>query len=168
MRRWTVLLLAALLMPVITVSADQDPFNFYIEEEIIAHPGETVQLRIAWQNIVGTERHFSVSLNNTGSNISVSDLPTDWTRVASGRFGEILINVTVAPNSNFETQSFSLDFLCQEITNWSFTHNVDVIISRWSDISFGSNEGSEFYVWQDVRTSFAVNVRNHGASDDTI
>ena len=97
MRRWTVLLLAALLMPVITVSADQDPFNFYIEEEIIAHPGETVQLRIAWQNIVGTERHFSVSLNNTGSNISVSDLPTDWTRVASGRLGEILVNVTVAP-----------------------------------------------------------------------
>ena len=33
MRRWTVLLLAALLMPVITVSADQDPFNFYIEED---------------------------------------------------------------------------------------------------------------------------------------
>ena len=168
MRRWTVLLLAALLMPVITVSADQDPFNFYIEEEIIAHPGETVQLRIAWQNIVGTERHFSVSLNNTGSNISVSDLPTDWTRVASGRLGEILINVTVAPNSNFETQSFSLDFLCQEITNWNFTHDVDVIISRWSDISFGSNDGSEFYVLQNVKTSFAVNVSNQGDYDDTV
>ena len=168
MRRWTVLLLAALLMPVITVNADQDPFNFYIEEEIVAHPGETVQLRIAWQNIVGTERHFSVSINSTGSNISVSDLPTDWTRVASGRLGEILINVSVAPNSNFETQSFSLDFLCQEITDWSFTHNVDVLISRWSDISFGSNDGSEFYVLQDVRTSFAVNVSNQGDYDDTV
>ena len=52
MRRWTVLLLAALLMPVITVSADQDPFNFYIEEEIIAHPGETVQLRIACRTLL--------------------------------------------------------------------------------------------------------------------
>ena len=83
MRRWVVVLLAALVLPVIPVDANQEPFNFYIEDEIIAHPGETVQVRIAWQNIVGTERHFSVSVNTMGANISVSDLPTDWTRVAS-------------------------------------------------------------------------------------
>ncbi|GIR67438.1 MAG: hypothetical protein CM15mP71_6640 [Candidatus Poseidoniales archaeon] len=168
MRRWMVVVLVALMLPTFPVSADQDPFNFYIDDEIVAHPGETVQLRIAWQNIVGTERHFSVSLNNTGENMTVSELPSDWTRVASGRLGEMLVNVTVAPNSNFETQSFSLDFLCQEITNWSFTHNVDVLISRWSDIRFGSNDGSEFYVLQDVRTSFAVNVSNQGDYDDTV
>lgn len=168
MRRWTVLLLAALLMPVVTVSADQDPFNFYIEEEIIAHPGETVQLRIAWQNIVGTERHFSVSVNDTGPNISVSDLPNDWTRVASGRLGEMLVNVTVSSGSAFETQSFSLDFICQEVSNWSYTHNVDVLISKWSSIRFGANDGSEFYVLQNVRTSFAVNLSNQGQYDDSV
>lgn len=168
MRRWVVVVLAALMLPVLPVSADQDPFNFYIEDEIVAHPGETVQLRIAWQNIVGTARHFSVSVNSSDSNLTVSDLPTDWTRVASGRLGEMMINVTVAPNSNFETQSFSLDFLCQEVTNWSYTHNVDVLISKWSDIRFGSNDGSEFYVLQDVRTGFAVNVSNNADYDDTV
>ncbi|MGB2334330.1 MAG: hypothetical protein ACPH87_01525 [Candidatus Poseidoniaceae archaeon] len=156
------------MLPVLPVSADQDPFNFYIEDEIVAHPGETVQLRIAWQNIVGTARHFSVSVNSSDSNLTVSDLPTDWTRVASGRLGEMMINVTVAPNSNFETQSFSLYFLCQEVTNWSYTHNVDVLISKWSDIRFGSNDGSEFYVLQDVRTGFAVNVSNNADYDDTV
>ena len=95
--------LVALMLPSLPVSADQEPFNFYIDDEIVAHPGETVQLRIAWQNIVGTARHFSVSLNSTGDNLTVSDLPSDWTRVASGRLGEMLINITVAPNSNFET-----------------------------------------------------------------
>ena len=84
--------------------------------------------------------------------MTLSDLPTDWTRVASGRLGEMLVNVTVAPNSNFETQSFSLDFLCQEVENWSLTHSVDVLISKWSNIRFGSNDGSEFYVLQSVRT----------------
>lgn len=168
MRRWVVVVLAALMLPVLPVSADQDPFNFYIEDEIVAHPGETVQLRIAWQNIVGTARHFSVSVNSSDSNLTVSDLPTDWTRVASGRLGEMMINVTVAPNSNFETQSFSLDFLCQEVANWSYTHNVDVLISKWSDIRFGSNDGSEFYVLQDVRTGFAVNVSNNADYDDTV
>ena len=124
MRRWVVVLLVALMLPSIPASADQDPFNFYIDDEIVAHPGETVQLRIAWQNIVGTARHFSVSLNSTGDNLTVSDIPSDWTRVASGRLGEMLINVTVAPNSNFETQTFSLNFLCQEVENWSLTHDV--------------------------------------------
>ena len=168
MRRWLVVVLVALMLPVIPASADQDPFNFYIEDEIVAHPGETIQLRIAWQNIVGTARHFSVSVNSTGDNLTVSDLPTDWTRVASGRLGEMLINVTVAPDSNFETQSFTLEFLCQEIENWSLTHSVDVLISKWSNIRFGSNDGSEFYVLQNVRTGFAVNVSNQGDYDDTV
>ncbi len=168
MRRWVVIVLVALMLPSLPVSADQDPFNFYIDDEIVAHPGETVQLRIAWQNIVGTARHFSVSLNSTGDNLTVSDLPSDWTRVASGRLGEMLINITVSPDSIFETQSFSLDFLCQEVGNWSLTHNVDVLISKWSDIRFGSNDGSEFYVLQDVRTGFAVNVSNQADYDDTV
>ena len=168
MRRWVVIVLVALMLPSLPVSADQEPFNFYIDEEIVAHPGETVQLRIAWQNIVGTARHFSVSLNSTGDNLTVSDLPSDWTRVASGRLGEMLINITVAPNSNFETQSFSLDFLCQEVENWSLSHNVDVLISKWSNIRFGSNDGSEFYVLQNVRTGFAVNVSNQANYNDTV
>ena len=168
MRRWLVVVLVALMLPTIPGSADQDPFNFYIDDEIVAHPGETVQLRIAWQNIVGTARHFSVSLNSTGDNLTVSDLPSDWTRVASGRLGEMLINITVSPDSIFETQSFSLDFLCQEVGNWSLTHNVDVLISKWSDIRFGSNDGSEFYVLQDVRTGFAVNVSNQADYDDIV
>ena len=168
MRRWVVVVLVALMLPSLPVSADQEPFNFYIDDEIVAHPGETVQLRIAWQNIVGTARHFSVSLNSTGDNLTVSDLPSDWTRVASGRLGEMLINITVAPNSDFETQSFSLDFRCQEVENWSLTHNVDVLISKWSDIRFGSNDGSEFYVLQDVRTGFAINVSNQADYDDTV
>ena len=168
MRRWMVVVLVALMLPTLPVSADEKPFNFYIDDEIVAHPGETVQLRIAWQNIVGTARHFSVSLNSTGDNLTVSDLAGDWTRVASGRLGEMLINITVAPNSNFETQSFSLDFLCQEVENWSLTHNVDVLISKWSNIRFGSNDGSEFYVLQDVRTGFAVNVSNQADYDDTV
>ena len=168
MRRWVVIVLVAIILPAMPVSADQNPFNFYIEDEIVAHPGETVQLRIAWQNIVGTERHFAVSVNSTGANLTISDLPVDWTRVSSGRLGEMLINVTVGPDSNYETQSFSLDFTCQEVTNWSLSHSVDVIISRWSNIRVGSNDGSEFYVLQDVRTGFAVNVSNQGDYDDTV
>ena len=168
MRRWVVVVLLALMLPTLPVSADQEPFNFYIDEEIIVHPGETVQLRIAWHNIVGTARHFAVSLNSTGDNLTITDLPSDWIRVASGRLGEMLINVTVAPNSDFETQTFSLNFICQEIQNWNFTHNVDVLISRWSDIRFGVNDGSEFFVQQNVRTSFAVNLSNQAEYSDAV
>lgn len=166
MRRTIAVILAVLMVPTFIVSADNDPFNFYIDDEVVIHPDETIQFRIAWQNIVGNERHFAIELNNSDSNLSVDGIPVEWTRVGSGRLGEMNINVTVLPNSNYETISFSLKFTCQEVTNWSYVHEVDVIVSRWSNLNFGSNDGSEFYVLQDVRTTFAVNLSNHGEYED--
>ena len=168
MRRVLVIILVALIMPSFGVTANEDPFNFFVEDEVVIHPGETVPFRIAWQNIVGFERHFSVAVNHSDANVTIEDLPTDWTRVASGRLGELSINLTVAPNSNFETIKFSLLFTCQEISNWTYIHEVDVLVSRWSDIKFGVNDGSEFYVLQDVRTTFAVNVSNSAPYDDIV
>ena len=168
MRRVLVIILVALMMPSFGVTANEDPFNFFVEDEVVIHPGETVPFRIAWQNIVGFERHFSVAVNHSDANVTIEDLPTDWTRVASGRLGELSINLTVAPNSNFETIKFSLLFTCQEISNWTYIHEVDVLVSRWSDIKFGVNDGSEFYVLQDVRTTFAVNVSNSAPYDDIV
>ena len=83
MRRVLAILLVLLMLPAYATSASEEPFNFFIEDEIVIHPGETIEFRIAWQNIVSSERHFTVTTNRT--NISVDDLPTDWTRVASGR-----------------------------------------------------------------------------------
>ena len=42
------------------VHADSHPFNFYVDEEIVIHPAETVSFRIAWQNIADDERHFLI------------------------------------------------------------------------------------------------------------
>ena len=137
MRRVIAILLVLLMMPAYTTSATEDPFNFFIEDEIVIHPDETIQFRIAWQNIVSSERHFAVTTNHSHANMSVNDLPTDWTRVASGRLGEMVINLTVAPNSNFETISFSLNFTCQEVPDWNYVHHVDVLVSKWSDLRFG-------------------------------
>ncbi|MAS57391.1 MAG: hypothetical protein CMA37_02140, partial [Euryarchaeota archaeon] len=127
MRRIVAILIVALAFPTFPVSATEDPFEFYIDSEVVVHPGETVQFRIAWHNIVGTERHFSVQLNESDTNLSIDGLPTDWTRVASGRLGETTINVSVLPNSNYETISFSLDIECQEVPEWKDTHSIDVL-----------------------------------------
>ena len=168
MRRIVAILIATLVLPSISVSASDTPFDFFIDEEVVIHPDETVQFRIAWHNIVGDERHFAISLNNSDSNISVEDLPIDWTRVGSGRLGEMMINVTVLPNSNYETISFGLNITCQEVPDWSIIHDVDVIVSRWSNLNFGANDGSSFYVQQNVNTSLAVNISNNAGFDDLI
>ena len=168
MRRIVAILIVALALPNFPVSADGEPFEFFIDEEVVVHPGETVQFRIAWHNIVGSERHFSIQLNESHANLSIDGLPTDWTRVASGRLGESTINVTVLPNSNYETISFSLDIECQEVPDWKLTHAVDVQVSRWSNLNFGANDGSSFYVLQNVNTSFAVNVSNKAGFDDMV
>ena len=78
------------------------------------------------------------------------------------------INLTVAPNSNFETISFSLNFTCQEVPSWNYVHHVDVLVSKWSDLRFGVNDGSEFFVQQNVRTGFSVNLSNFAQYDDIV
>ena len=168
MRRMVAILIVALIIPVLPVSATETPFNFYIEDEVVIHPDETIQLKIAWHNIVGFERHFAIQLNNSHSNLSIEDIPSDWTRVGSGRLGETTINVSVLPNSNFETISFSLDITCQEVPQWKYTHPVDVLVSRWSNLMFGANDGSSFFVQQSVNTSFAVNISNNAGYDDLV
>ena len=105
MRRIVTILIVAMVLPTISVSANSSPFDFFIDDDVVIHPDETVQFRIAWHNIVGDERHFSIALNDSDSNLTVEGLPEDWTRVGSGRLGEMTINVTVLPNSNYETIS---------------------------------------------------------------
>ena len=168
MRRLVAVLIITMVLPTIPVSADATPFDFFIDEEVIIHPDETVQFRIAWHNIVGDERHFAIALNNSDSNLTIEGLPEDWTRVGSGRLGEMTINVTVLPNSNYETISFDLNITCQEVPDWNLMHNVDVIVSRWSNLQFGANDGSSFYVQQSVNTSFAVNISNNAGFDDFV
>jgi len=168
MRRIVTILIVAMVLPTISVSANSSPFDFFIEDDVVIHPDETVQFRIAWHNIVGDERHFSIALNDSDSNLTVEGLPEDWTRVGSGRLGEMTINVTVLPNSNYETISFSLDITCQEVPEWNLLHNVDVVVSRWSNLQFGANDGSSFYVQQNVNTSLAVNISNNAGFDDFV
>ena len=162
------ILIVALAVPVFPVSASEKPFEFFIEDETVIHQNETIQFRIAWQNLVGFERHFSIQLNESDSNLSIDGLPSEWTRVASGRLGEATVNITVLPNSNFETISFSLDIQCQEVTNWKYTHSVDVHVSRWSNLNFEANDGSSFYVQQNVNFSGAVNISNKAGYDDIV
>ena len=82
MRRMITILIVALVIPAHPVNATETPFEFFIEDEVVIHPDETIQFRIAWHNIVGSERHFAIQLNGTSSNLTVDDLPGDWTRVA--------------------------------------------------------------------------------------
>lgn len=168
MRRIVAVLIVTMVLPTIPVSANATPFDFFIDEEVIIHPDETVQFRIAWHNIVGDERHFAIALNNSDSNLSIEGLPEDWTRVGSGRLGEMTINVTVLPNSNYETISFGLNITCQEVPEWNLIQDVDVIVSRWSNLQFGANDGSSFYVQQNVNTSLAMNISNNAGFDDFV
>tara|TARA_B110000444_G_scaffold126085_1_gene118522 strand:- start:54677 stop:57040 length:2364 start_codon:yes stop_codon:yes gene_type:complete len=168
MRRILLALVIIMIMPQMQVSAEEVPFEFYIDEEVIIHPGETVSYRIAWHNLVGAERHFQIELNQSHPNLTTEGIPDEWTRVASGRLGEFNINITAAPNSDYETLPFSLDITCQEVPEWSETFEIDALVSRWSSLTFGANDGSSFYVQQSVNTSLAVNISNNAGFDDLV
>ena len=88
--------------------------------------------------------------------------------MASGRLGEFNINISAAPNSDYETLPFTLEITCQEVPEWSITFEIDALISRWSSLTFGANDGSSFYVQQSVNTSLAVNISNSAGYDDLV
>jgi len=117
MRRLLLIIVIAMMMPQLPVSASEIPFDFYIEEEVVIHPGETVPFRIAWHNIVDTERHFQLEVQSH-SNLTVENVPADWTRVGSGRLGEMNINVTADSSANYETIQFTINITCQETPDW--------------------------------------------------
>ena len=168
MRRILIGFIILMMLPQIPVGASENPFNFYIDEDVIIHPGETVPFRIAWHNTVGFERHFEINLNQTHANLTIDNIPENGTRVASGRLGEMNLNLSVVPNSNYETIHFSLDITCQEVPDWSETFEIEVLVSRWSNLAFGANDGSSFYIQENVNTSLAVNISNNAGFDDFV
>ena len=105
------------------VHADSHPFNFYVDEEIVIHPAETVSFRIAWQNIADDERHFLIETNETKSGITVTDLPTNWTRVASGRLGEMEFNITADDTISYGVPPFLLTLNVRKIVIGSLLKN---------------------------------------------
>ena len=148
MRRILLALVIIMIMPQMQVRADEIPFDFFIDEEVIIHPGETIPFRIAYHNIVGAERHFQIEINQSNSEITIQGIPDDMTRVASGRLGEFNINLTADAESDYGALQFSLDITCQEVPGWVKTFEISAVVSRWSSLSFGANDGSAFYVQQ--------------------
>ena len=168
MRRMVLVVLFILMPFHYSVSADEHPFNFYIDEEVIIHPAETIDLRIAYHNIANDERHFKIELNQSDSDITVSNLEINYTRVASGRLGEVNLNLTADEISPYGVKNISFDITCLEDVNYRLTHQLSVIISRWSNLNFGANDGSTFIVQQNVNTSLAVNITNTAGYMDNV
>ncbi len=168
MRRFTVALLVIFLLPQLPVAAEETPFNLYVDSEVIAHPGETVQFRIGWHNIVGFERHLEANLDSVDEDLNISGLPIEAYRVASGRQGGLDINISVDAAAPYGTQNFNFTISCVEVPNWSQNFTVEVLVSRWSMLSFGASDGSSFYVQQGVRFNGAMNISNTAGFDDFV
>ena len=168
MRRVFAVVLILLMMPQIPASASEDPFNMIVPDDVIIHPGETVPFRIVFHNHVGNVRHIQMILDDAHSNLTVENLPLNSTRVASGRISEHVVNLTMVSDSDYETTSFTFTATCDEVPDWNETFTIDVIVSRWSNLNFGANDGSAFYVQQNVNTTLAVNLSNDGMFDDVV
>ncbi len=168
MRRMALLMLFIMMPFHYSVSADGHPFNFYIDEEVIIHPAETISLRVAYHNIVNDERHFKIELNQSDSDITISNLETNFTRVASGRLGELSLNLTADENSPYGFKNISFDITCLEDVNYRLTHELSIVVSKWSNLNFGANDGSTFLVQQNVNTSLAVNITNMAGYMDNV
>ena len=61
MRRVIVILLALAILPQLHANAEEDPFNIYVENDAIIHPGETVSFQFESSKQVAVKVNVVVS-----------------------------------------------------------------------------------------------------------
>ncbi len=168
MRRLIVLLVVITLVPCIRVDADQSAFNFTIPNEIIIHPNETLPVVLQYENLVNFERNFLIEVSNIDDKLSISGLSGNWTTVQALQIGTTTFNLTASETSVFDTVLLSLRITCLEDPNWILEKDLDVRISRVSNLAFGAQDGSSFYVQQNTNTTLSINISNNANYDDNV
>ena len=168
MRRLIVLLVVITLVPCIRVDADQSAFNFTIPNEIIIHPNETLPVVLQYENLVNFERNFLIEVSNIDDKLSISGLSGNWTTVQALQIGATIFNLTASETSVFDTVLLSIRITCLEDPNWILEKDLDVRISRVSNLTFGAQDGSSFYVQQNTNTTLSINISNNANYDDNV
>ena len=168
MWRLIVLLVVITLVPCIRVDADQSAFNFTIPNEIIIHPNETLPVVLQYENLVNFERNFLIEVSNIDDKLSISGLSGNWTTVQALQIGTTTFNLTASETSVFDTVLLSLRITCLEDPNWILEKDLDVRISRVSNLAFGAQDGSSFYVQQNTNTTLSINISNNANYDDNV
>ena len=166
MRRLTILIVTLICMPIPFSQADDVPFRFNIQDEVIIHPGETVPVKVGYQNLLTTERNFFISVETIDENLTAEGIPDSWTQVQPQVEGEIIFNLTAGSISYYPVLLLRLEITSMEDPNWIITKDIDVKISRQSNLVIAAQSGSSFYVQQNVNTTLAINVSNNAEFDD--
>ena len=153
-------------MPIPFSQADDVPFRFNIQDEVIIHPGETVPVKVGYQNLLTTERNFFISVETIDENLTAEGIPDSWTQVQPQVAGEITFNLTAGSIDYYPVLLLRLEITSMEDPNWIITKDIDVKISRQSNLVIAAQSGSSFYVQQNVNTTLAINVSNNAEFDD--
>ena len=168
MRRLIVLLVVVMLMPCINADADQSAFKFTIPDEIIIHPSETLPVVFKYENLVNLERNFLIEVSNIDDKLSIGGLSENWTSVQAFQIDTITLNLTASETNVFDTVLLSFRITCLEDPNWILEKDLDVRISRVSNLTFGAPGGSSFYVQQNTNTTLSINVSNNANYNDNV
>lgn len=145
MRRLTILIVTLICMPIPISQADGVPFRFTIQDEVIIHPSETVPVKVGYQNLLTTERNFFISVETIDENLTAEGIPDSWTQVGPQDAGEITFNLTAGSISYYPVLLLRLEITSMEDPNWIITKDIDVKISRQSNLVIAASKKFFFF-----------------------
>ena len=146
--------------------AEPDGLEIIASGEHIIHRGETIDAIITVRNLadVSTIISFSTSLPE---NISITNLPNQFT-LAQNQIRQFKFQFSCDENAPFEDRIALVNVTASHDSSVVYSSTYTLTIAKYSSLSFGVVDDSEFIVDPGIRTNLAVNMTNYGQYTDDV
>ncbi len=134
--------------------------------DYIIHRGETIEAILTVRNLVDDSTIISFS-SYMPENISISNLPNQFT-LAQNQIRQFKFQFSCDDNAPFEDRIALVNVTSSHDSSVVYSSTYTLRIAKYSELSFGVVEDSEFIVDPGIRTNLAVNMTNYGQHTDDV
>ena len=134
--------------------------------DYIIHRGETIEATLTVRNLADVSTIISFS-SNMPENISISNLPNQFT-LAQNQIRQFKFQLSCDENAPFEDRIALVNVTSSHQSSVVYSSTYYLRIAKYSNLSFGVVDNSEFIVDPGIRTNLAVNMTNHGLYNDDV
>ena len=135
-------------------------------DDYVIHRGETIEAYLSVRNLGDetTTIYFAAILPN---NISITELPEEFTLLPD-QIRQFRFYFSCDDSAPFENQTVTIEITSSLDETETYSNDLNILIARYSDLTFGVTDDSEFIVDPGIRTNLAVNMTNNGLFTDDV
>ncbi len=135
--------------------------------EVIVHQNETASTYITLHNKASVNQAFTIEAGSLPEHLSVVGLPST-TLLVPNHLQQVAFGIRASNDAPFQNETVSFWITSDVNASLNETVTMNVWTAKRSNLSFGGDGSSEFFVDEKVRTSIAVNISNNATYPDNV